>query len=67
MRRKAVTLTPAPASLGFSDAVDRFAQATLILQQIAARIDAVDKTQSEEAEAQEGARQADTAGNAAPS
>ena len=61
MPRKAVTLTPVPASLCFPQAVDRFQEATLILQQIAARLDAADKAQAEEADAQEGARAADTA------
>lgn len=58
MRRKAVTLTPAPPSLCFPQAADRFQQATLILQQIAARLDAADKAQ---AEAQEGARKVNAA------
>lgn len=60
MRRKALVLTPVPASICFEQAADRFQQATLILQQIAARVDAADQAQAEEAIAQEGARTADT-------
>lgn len=62
MRRKALTLTPMPASVCFDQAVDRFTQATLILQQIAARVDA-DQSQAEETQAQEGARTVNAADN----
>lgn len=58
MRRKTVILTPAPSSLCFPQAADRFQRATLILQQIAARLDAAGKAQ---AEAQEGARKVNAA------
>ena len=47
MRRKTVTLTPAPAPLCLPQAVSRFQQATLILQQIAARLDAEEKGRAE--------------------
>lgn len=56
MRRKAVNLAPSPADLCFEQAASRFMEATLILQQIAARIDAADKAQVEKAKVQEGAR-----------
>ena len=63
MRRKALILTPVPASICFEQAADRFQQATLILQQIAARLDAADQAQAEESPAQEGARKVNAADN----
>ncbi len=63
MRRKALTLTPVPASICFAQAAERFQQATLILQQIAARVDAADQAQAEETQAQEGARKVNAADN----
>ena len=60
MRRKAVILTTVPADLCSQQAASRFLEATLILQKIAARVDAADKAQAEEADVQEGARTADT-------
>lgn len=62
MRRKAaLVLTPAPASICFEQSLDRFQQATLILQKIAARTDAKEQTQAEGTQAQEGARKVNTA------
>ena len=63
MRRKALVLTPVPASVCFENAADRFQQATLILQQIAARVDAADQAQAEETQAQEGAWKVNAADN----
>lgn len=60
MRRKAVILTTVPADLCSQQATSRFQEATLILQKIAARVDAADEAQAEEAIAQEEAQRADT-------